>query len=308
MFDVSWGETFVIIGLSVALVGRKDLPNASKFLGDKVGRVVGLLQGARLRADTFAAKNDLHALQNELRSGLRELDQVKGELAIAASSRGMVGRGLGSTIPGSTSRGGGPTIASTTTGSGNGSAGLSTNLNAINPALGSNNTQISGINTRQGVGSMENPATGSSNFAGSVNMTQINTGREYLEAARMNESNMSSSSQTTLSSSPLELAPRSQSVAAVAEEEWEKQGIGFKSKAESGTGYWQGSASVGAGSIAGASGQMAIGGGSTILADVLQQNLIWDQHDRAVMEQDQALQSRVDKARAKAKEEKKSKT
>ena len=73
MFDVSWGETFVLIGISFAAVGRKDLPKASKFLGTQVGRIVGLLQGARARADRFAQTNELHALQNELRSGLREL-------------------------------------------------------------------------------------------------------------------------------------------------------------------------------------------------------------------------------------------
>jgi Sec-independent protein translocase protein TatA len=73
MIDVSWGETFVILGISIAAIGRKDLPKASRFFGNKVGRVVGLLQGARARADRFAQKNELNALQNELRSGLREL-------------------------------------------------------------------------------------------------------------------------------------------------------------------------------------------------------------------------------------------
>jgi len=73
MFDVSWGETFVIIGMSVVMIGKKDLPKASKFFGNQVGRLVGILQGARARADRFAQTNELHALQNELRSGLREL-------------------------------------------------------------------------------------------------------------------------------------------------------------------------------------------------------------------------------------------
>jgi len=62
MFDVSWGETIVIIGISVAAIGRKDLPKASKFIGNKVGKLVGILQGARARADRFAQTNELHAL------------------------------------------------------------------------------------------------------------------------------------------------------------------------------------------------------------------------------------------------------
>ena len=100
----------------------------------------------------------------------------------------------------------------------------------------------------------------------------------------------------------LDLAPRSQSVAAVAEEEWEKKGIGFKTKAEKGTGFWNAPDA----SASSASGQV-IGGGSSLLADLLQQNLIHDQYDRAVMEQDQEIQSKMDTAKAKAKTKESSK-
>ena len=99
MFDsISWGELIVLGGLGFAFVGRKDLPRVSRLAGTQLGRVVGLLQGARARADQFATNNELKQLQNELRSGLRELDQVKTELAVAASSQGMVGRNLGATV------------------------------------------------------------------------------------------------------------------------------------------------------------------------------------------------------------------
>lgn len=127
----------------------------------------------------------------------------------------------------------------------------------------------------------------------------------------MNETNYpmsslsSTSPSTTTLSSPLDLTPRAESVAAVAEEEGEKQGIRFKSRAESGTGCWQ---VQGMGAGTGGSAQASIGGGSTLLAEALQQNLIWDQHDRAIMEQDRALQSRVDRAKAKVEEERKQKT
>ncbi|KAI2509878.1 zinc-RING finger domain [Fragilaria crotonensis] len=81
-------------------IGRKDLPRAARFAGTQTGRIVGLLQGARVRADRFAAQSELRQLQNELRSGLRELDAVRSEVAVAVSSQGMVGRGLGSMVPG----------------------------------------------------------------------------------------------------------------------------------------------------------------------------------------------------------------
>lgn len=259
MFDVSWGETFVLIGISVAAIGRKDLPKASRFFGKKVGQLVGIMQGARARADNFAQQNELHALQNELRSGLRELDTVKGELAVAASSQGLIGRGLGSTIP-------------------------------------SRKSTVNQSNMNVGASQLSQPMMGiKSNPEGvsATNGTSI-TGGDYLDAARM----MSETTQK-IEPSSLELAPRSQSVAAVAEEQWEKTGIGFKTKAEKGTGFWNAP-------ISSASGQV-IGGGSSLLADLLQQNLIHDQYDRAVMEQDQELQAKMERAEAEAKSRSKEK-
>jgi Sec-independent protein translocase protein TatA len=97
MFDVSWGEIAVVTGVGLALIGRKDLPRAAHVAGTQLGRVVGLLQGARARADRFAAHSELKQLQNELRLGLRELDAVKSELAVSMSAGGMMGRSLGAT-------------------------------------------------------------------------------------------------------------------------------------------------------------------------------------------------------------------
>ena len=45
----SIGATFIVIGISATLIGRRDLPKASHFLGQQVGRIVGFLQGARAR-------------------------------------------------------------------------------------------------------------------------------------------------------------------------------------------------------------------------------------------------------------------
>lgn len=99
MFDVSWGELAVVTGIGLALIGRKDLPRAANVAGTQLGRIVGLLQGARARADRFAAQSELKQLQNELRSGLRELDAVKSEFAVSISGSGMMGRSLGAVTP-----------------------------------------------------------------------------------------------------------------------------------------------------------------------------------------------------------------
>ncbi len=259
MFDVSWGELFVLTGVSIALVGRKDLPKASYFLGSKVGQVVGLLQGARARADKFATNNDLKALQNELRSGLREIDAVKGELAIAASSRGLVGRGLGGGLMP-------PPPAAT----------VSRNQNSIGQGMGTTANLRSQLKTTS-------PAA------------PIMSNNDYLTAAR----ERGDSDQSEIMKSMDQLPPRSQSVAAVAEEEWEKQGIAFKSRAEMGTGSYWGNSSD-ALNQAGGGGYVNQMSGSSLLSDLMQQSLIHDQYNRAVLEQDEILRSKVEKSREKA--------
>ena len=243
------------------------------MLGRQVGRVVGVLQGARARADRFTTDNDLRQLQNELRSSLRELDTVRGELAVAASGSGLMGKGLGTMVPGANriSSGGGESSLNRGASiySGNG------------PNIGLPNT---GTGSGVAIASSDSP-----------------TGHDYLAAAQSAEATASNSGapgEQLGGTSPLGLAPRSQSVAAVAEEEWSKQGIGFVSRAERGTGAWEGMVGSDRGSDTGGSstsGQTA--GGAVLLADVIQQSLIFDQHDRAVREQEEALAQRAERIR-----------
>ena len=244
---------------------------------------MGVLQGARARADRFTADNELRQLQNELRSSLRELDTVRGELAVAATGSGLLGRGLGSTVPGANRAGAGA-------GAGAGSRPTS------------------------GTSSTSSPSTGTvpnNNMSASAMSSVAPTGQDYLAAARSAEASASTSNAglggagPVAGGNPLGLAPRSQSVAAVAEEEWAKQGIGFVSRAERGTGAWEGmmgsGGSGGDGSGAGGGGNNASGqataGGAVLLADVIQQSLIYDQHDRAVKEQEEALAQRAERIR-----------
>ena len=88
---------------------------------------------------------------------------------------------------------------------------------------------------------------------------------------------------------PRELAPESQTVGAVAEEEWKTQGIAFKSRAELGAG------------LSGGESQQEVSG-SAILAKLYQESLIFDQYDRAVQQQDDILQSKVDQIQQRVKD------
>lgn len=245
------GEIGVLSGIGLVLIGRKDLPVAAHALGRQVGRIVGLLQGARIRADRFATDHQLKQLQNEFKSGLRELDAVKAEMASAmVTSRGIGGRGgLGATVPGVNKKKEMPTLdtpkATTSTSQHHGHAPLQS-------------PQVPSI------------------------------GADYLAAAKNAELSQSSPPLSTVDGGAMrELAPRSQSVAAVAEEEWEKQGIGFRSIAERGRRSEISEDDRGLPTMN--------GGGSSILSNYLRQSLIYDQYERTVREQDEALRSRVEK-------------
>jgi Sec-independent protein translocase protein TatA len=229
MFDLSWGEITVVVGLGLAIIGRKDLPRASRTLGTQVGRVVGLLQGARARADRYASQNELRQLQNELRSGLRELDAVKSELAVSITGRGLMGRSLGSMVSGA-------------------------NKQMVPSLAAASAMPYADAPERQ------HHAKPSTAPPADFQFNNLAT-NEFVSAP---------------------LAPEAQSIAAVAEEEWEKQGIAFKSKAESGAGLANYDPST---------------SGSVMLANILTQSLIFDQYDRAVREQDRALQTKVDSVR-----------
>jgi len=230
MLEVSWGELGVVIGIGLFLIGRRDLPNAARIAGTQVGRVVGLLQGARARADRFAAQSELTHLQNELRSGLRELDAVKSELAVSMSTRGMIGRQLGATVP-----------------------GVNRSTQASTPTAPAATTSMV---THGHLPTVPDPST------------------------------ISESPHTSERSLP----PSQQTIAAVAEEEWEKQGISFRSRAEQGSGMMN------------AFDQST--SGSAILASLMQQTLVFDQYDRVVKEQDEALESKVQRIQEKNRESK----
>lgn len=261
MFDISWGEICVVGAVGVALTGRRDLPAACRFAGTQIGRLVGLLQGARARADQFAQQNELRQLQNELRSGLRELDQVKMELAVAASSRGVIGRSLGSTTP-SANR----LVRSGPSDGGLPSAAPPGQATAVRSPL------------------LPPPVTAAGR--GSAGMGDFD-----LRVVHENQSQWaqppSHQEHTPLVNS--NLPPAMQTERAAMEEEWEKQGIGFKAQAERGT--WEKSHRQ----SGGGGWDTSRATGSELLEHLERQCLIFDQYDRVVAEKDDAVQKRMER-------------
>jgi Sec-independent protein translocase protein TatA len=196
MFNVSWGELAVLAGISVAVIGRRDLPKVAFMVGTQVGRVVGLLQGARARADRFAAQSELKQLQNELRSGLRELDAVKSELAVSMSPSAMIGRTLGpmtSNVDNNISR-----------------ASTMQQQQQQTPTLGMSNPTNNSI-MASGMGSANNATAPSPLLAESSNI--VPSSPNFMSQSNIHQSSL-----------------------AVAEQVWDNQGIGFSSAAERGVG------------------------------------------------------------------------
>lgn len=253
MFDISWGEIFLVGGVGAALAGRRDLPTACRFIGSQLGRVVGLLQGARARADRFTAHNELRQLQNELRSGLRELDQVKTELAVAAS----MGRTLGTTT--SSANRMKPTGIPQP-------AAMKTNAIKYlkNPKIPHTTAALPPLTATAGTSTMHE-----SNLDISVDGATQHTGPATAD-----------------------LPPVIQSERATMEEEWDKQGIGFRSRAEQG--LWMADNRK---SSSGNIGEAKTG--SELLETLIKENLIFDQYDRVVGEQENEMQQRIEKIREK---------
>jgi Sec-independent protein translocase protein TatA len=333
MFDISWGELAVLGAVGVAVTGKRDLPKACRFVGQQLGRVVGLLQGARARADRFAHHNELRALQNELRSGLRELDQVKTELAVAASSQGVMGRGLGATTRSANRTR--PPHNRGVAGVGVGLDGkswktpssLSTPLQqavaspSFSPSptsTATSNNIISSFNAKKKNNTGENDTHSDNNKNSAVPLSLSDFDFTVADSVDDEETSNNPNNSTATSEEhssvhqQQELSPAGQSERAVMEEEWTKQGIGFRAQAERGS--WIGDSEGDIGSIGG-SGFSSSGSdgapsvvdttratGSELLEHLERQCLIFDQYDRVVGEQEAEMEKRVERIQNKRKE------
>jgi len=261
MFDVSWTELFLVAGVGLFLVGKKDLPRVANTFGSQVGRVVGFLQGARARADRFAEHSELRQLQNELRSGLRELDAVKSELAVSLSPGSMMGRNLGA-MTASANR---PTPLAP-------APHLMMTPPGARPQMMITPAVAAGVGT--GVASALSGEVDPSNETPPILLQQPQQDQPFNTPA-------------TITSSVY------QTTAAVAEQEWAKQGISFQSAAERGAGL--------------SPNYNLEQSGSAMLSNFIQQSLIFDQYDRTVAEQDAALQNKMESIIQSKQEEKRRK-
>lgn len=246
MFDISWAELGVVMAVGVAVVGRKDLPAAARTAGDWTGRAVGWLQGMRSRADRFTAQHELAALQNQVRSSMRQLQAVQAEVLSASSVQSSSHRAPLSTSMSSSS-----------------SQFHHHQHQLLPPSTPAPSSPVTGIRSPSA-----SPLVGASNMTTTTPAVPQSSLPPVSRTSECHYKHMCFVCTLQLT--------RFIPVAAVAESEWSRQGLGFTSRAE------LGNFGVSADSLSSPP-------GSFVLAKALQESLVHDQYDRVVREQQEAL-------------------
>lgn len=96
MFEVGFGQIVITLGLGAVLLGRKELPSASRVAGRGVGKLVALLRFTRASLDRITSSvegggaglsgEEFRRLRDDVRKSLDELEGVKRELENATSN------------------------------------------------------------------------------------------------------------------------------------------------------------------------------------------------------------------------------
>ncbi|KAG8499740.1 hypothetical protein CXB51_006293 [Gossypium anomalum] len=80
MFGISYGELFLLIGATAALVGPKDLPKIAKVAGRLAGRSIGYVQLARGQFDNVMQQSQARQVTKELQDTMAQLDAIRHEI------------------------------------------------------------------------------------------------------------------------------------------------------------------------------------------------------------------------------------
>ncbi|XP_048435653.1 sec-independent protein translocase protein TatB isoform X2 [Pyrus x bretschneideri] len=80
MFGISYGELFLLIGATAALVGPKDLPRIARAAGRLAGRSIGYVQLARGQFDNVMQQSQARQVHKELQDALAQLESIRYEV------------------------------------------------------------------------------------------------------------------------------------------------------------------------------------------------------------------------------------
>lgn len=80
MFGVSYGELFLLLGATAALIGPKDLPIIARTAGKLAGRSIGYVQLARGQFDSIMQQNQARQVHKELKDTVAQLEAIRHEI------------------------------------------------------------------------------------------------------------------------------------------------------------------------------------------------------------------------------------
>ncbi|ONK63250.1 uncharacterized protein A4U43_C07F12930 [Asparagus officinalis] len=80
MLGISYGELFLIVGATAALIGPKDLPVIARTAGRLVGRAIGYVQMARGQFDNVMQHSQASQVHKELQDTMAQLEAIRYEI------------------------------------------------------------------------------------------------------------------------------------------------------------------------------------------------------------------------------------
>ncbi|CAL5432867.1 unnamed protein product [Camellia sinensis] len=80
MLGISYGELFLLLGATAALIGPKDLPIIARTAGKLTGRAIGYVQLARGQFDTIMHQTQARQVHKELQDTIAQLEAIRHEI------------------------------------------------------------------------------------------------------------------------------------------------------------------------------------------------------------------------------------
>ncbi|KAG0473405.1 hypothetical protein HPP92_014760 [Vanilla planifolia] len=80
MLGISYGELFLIIGATAALIGPKDLPVIARAAGKLAGRAIGYVQLARGQFESIMQRSQVSQVHKELQDTMAQLEAIRYEI------------------------------------------------------------------------------------------------------------------------------------------------------------------------------------------------------------------------------------
>ncbi|KAF8401790.1 hypothetical protein HHK36_012736 [Tetracentron sinense] len=80
MLGISYGELFLLLGATAALIGPKDLPRIARTAGRLAGRAIGYVQLARGQFENVMQQSQASQVHKELQDTIAQLEAIRYEI------------------------------------------------------------------------------------------------------------------------------------------------------------------------------------------------------------------------------------